>query len=76
VNALRAELTWTHYRLLLLVENELARNFMFQLLNEEVHTLKSQFVTSRWGGIRRANPYAFTEQGVAMTVRSCSIILN
>jgi len=28
--------------------------------------LKSQFVTSSWGGIRRANPYAFTEQGVAM----------
>lgn len=25
VNALRAELTWTHYRLLLSVENELAR---------------------------------------------------
>jgi uncharacterized membrane protein len=23
-------------------------------------------VTSSWGGIRRANPYAFTEQGVAM----------
>jgi len=28
--------------------------------------LKSQFVTSSWGGIRRVNPYAFTEQGVAM----------
>jgi uncharacterized membrane protein len=28
--------------------------------------LKSQIVTSSWGGIRRANPYAFTEQGVAM----------
>jgi hypothetical protein len=28
--------------------------------------LKSQFVTSSWGGIRRAMPYAFTEQGVAM----------
>ena len=28
--------------------------------------LKSQFVTSSWGGIRRANPYAFTEQSVAM----------
>ena len=28
-------------------------------------TLKSQFVISRWGGIR-VPPYAFTEQGVAM----------
>jgi len=27
--------------------------------------LKSQFVTSSWGGIRKP-PYAFTEQGVAM----------
>jgi hypothetical protein len=27
VNALRAELTWTHYRLLLKVENEQARKF-------------------------------------------------
>jgi hypothetical protein len=28
--------------------------------------LKSQFVISSWGGLRRANPYAFTEQGIAM----------
>jgi len=28
--------------------------------------LKSQIVTSSWGGVRRAMPYAFTEQGVAM----------
>jgi len=28
--------------------------------------LKSQIVTSGWGGLRRAVPYAFTEQGVAM----------
>jgi hypothetical protein len=28
--------------------------------------LKSQIVTSSWGGLRRAAPYAFTEQGVAM----------
>jgi len=28
--------------------------------------LKSQIVTSSWGGMRRAHPYAFTEQGVAM----------
>ncbi len=28
--------------------------------------MKSQIVTSRWGGLRRAAPSAFTEQGVAM----------
>lgn len=28
--------------------------------------MKSQIVTSSWGGIRRAMPYAVTEQGVAM----------
>jgi len=41
-------------------------DFMFQLTNQEVVNLKSQFVISSWGGLRRANPYAFTEQGVAM----------
>jgi hypothetical protein len=41
-------------------------DFMFQLEREEFATLKSQFVTSSWGGVRRAMPYAFTEQGVAM----------
>jgi hypothetical protein len=41
-------------------------DFMFQLSREEFENLKSQFVTSSWGGLRRALPYAFTEQGVAM----------
>ncbi|MBP7829406.1 MAG: ORF6N domain-containing protein [Kiritimatiellae bacterium] len=41
-------------------------DFMFQLARQEVAILKSQFVTSSWGGVRRARPYAFTEQGVAM----------
>jgi len=41
-------------------------DFMFQLNLQEVRNLKSQFVTSSWGGLRRAAPYAFTEQGVAM----------
>jgi hypothetical protein len=41
-------------------------DFMFQLNDKEFANLKSQIVISRWGGIRRANPYAFTEQGVAM----------
>jgi len=40
-------------------------DFMFQLTNQEVAILRSQFVTSSWGG-RRYVPYAFTEQGVAM----------
>ena len=39
---------------------------MFQLTKKEFINLKSQFVTSSWGGLRRAHPYAFTEQGVAM----------
>ena len=42
------------------------KDFMFQITNQEFMNLKSQIVTSSWGGIRRANPYAFTEQGVAM----------
>ena len=28
--------------------------------------MKSQIVISSWGGMRRATPYGFTEQGVAM----------
>ena len=43
-------------------------DFMFQLTNEEFSNLKSQIVISSWGGLRRANPYAFTEQGVATGV--------
>lgn len=42
------------------------KDFMFQLTRVEFENLKSQIVTSSWGGIRRATPYAFTEQGVAM----------
>jgi phage regulator Rha-like protein len=40
-------------------------DFMFQLDKSELEILKSQFVTSRWGGSRKM-PYAFTEQGVGM----------
>ncbi|MDR2941891.1 MAG: ORF6N domain-containing protein [Treponema sp.] len=39
--------------------------FMFQLTEEELKNLKSQFVTSSWGG-RRKLPSAFTEHGVVM----------
>jgi hypothetical protein len=52
--------------------------FMFQLTTDEydflryqpgtlknIQNLKSQIATSSWGG-KRKNPYAFTEQGVAM----------
>ena len=41
-------------------------DFMFQLTKDEFEDLKSQIVISSWGGMRRATPYAFTEQGVAM----------
>tara|TARA_B100000614_G_C14548131_1_gene492881 strand:- start:1901 stop:2422 length:522 start_codon:yes stop_codon:yes gene_type:complete len=40
-------------------------DFMFQLTQQEFKNLKSQFVTSSWGGVRKM-PHAFTEQGVAM----------
>jgi len=40
-------------------------DFMFQLTYQEFQILKSQIVTSSWGGIRKL-PYAFTEQGLAM----------
>ena len=39
---------------------------MFQLTLEEFSALKSQIVTSSWGGLRRALPYAFTEHGILM----------
>ena len=45
-------------------------DFMFQLTHEELANLKSQIVISSWGGLRRASPYAFTEQGVAALQRS------
>lgn len=35
-------------------------DFMFQLNEEEAEILKSQFVTSSWGGTRKL-PFAFTE---------------
>lgn len=40
-------------------------DFMFQLEDQEVRSLRSQIVTSSWGGHRWA-PYAFTKQGIAM----------
>ncbi len=40
-------------------------DFMFQLSAEEFADLKSQIVTSSWGGVRKL-PYAFTEQGVVI----------
>jgi len=47
-------------------------DFMFQLNQDEFANLRSQSVTSScWGG-RRAPPFVFTEQGVAML----SSILN
>lgn len=40
-------------------------DFMFQLTKAEFENLKSQIVTSSWGGVRKL-PYAFTELGVSM----------
>jgi hypothetical protein len=42
-------------------------DFMFQLSDDETQILRSQIATSKNGrGGRRYNPYAFTEQGIAM----------
>ena len=42
-------------------------DFMFQIVQREHDSLRSQFVTSKKGrGGRRYLPYVFTEQGVAM----------
>ena len=40
-------------------------DFMFQLDSKEFANLRSQIVTSSWGG-RRTPPLAFTEEGIAM----------
>lgn len=40
-------------------------DFMFQLSSDEFDNLKSQLVTSSWGGVRKM-PYVFTDYGVAM----------
>ena len=40
-------------------------DFMFELSQNELENLRSQFGTSSWGGVRYP-PMAFTEQGVAM----------
>lgn len=50
------------------VKRNIARfpeDFMFQLTPMEYKNLKSQFVTSSWGGSRKL-PFAFTEHGVTM----------
>jgi hypothetical protein len=41
-------------------------DFMFQLTAEETRSLRSQFVTLKRGQHLKYQPYAFTEQGVAM----------
>ena len=49
--------------------NRFPERFMFQLTDEEFNNLRFQFETSSLDNVhggRRYNPYAFTEQGVAM----------
>ena len=45
--------------------NRFPEDFMFELTRDEFKNLRSQFVTSSWGGSRYV-PMAFTEQGIAM----------
>ncbi len=40
-------------------------DFMYRVTKQEVANLRSQIVTSSWGG-RRYLPYVFTQEGVAM----------
>jgi len=44
-------------------------DFAFKLTSQEFTFLRSQIVTSSWGG-SRVPPHAFTEQGVAMLCRA------
>ncbi|TAL32192.1 MAG: ORF6N domain-containing protein [Spirochaetes bacterium] len=46
-------------------QSRFPEDFMFQLTVDEFDQLRSQIVTSSWGGTRKP-PFAFTEQGVAM----------
>jgi hypothetical protein len=46
------------------------KDFMFQLTDQEFRDLRSQFVTSSWGG-RRYAPYVFTELLGITRQRSC-----
>lgn len=46
-------------------------DFMFQLEDQEVRILRSQFATAKWT-MRRTNPYAFTEHGVVMAANIVS----
>lgn len=45
--------------------NRFPEDFMFELTKEELEILRSQIVTSSWGGTRYL-PMAFTEHGVLM----------
>ena len=40
-------------------------DFLFQLTKDELENLKSQIVTSSWGGTRKM-PFAFSQDGIAM----------
>jgi hypothetical protein len=46
-------------------QDRFPEDFMFELSQGELNSLRSQFGTSSWGGTRYT-PYAFTEQGVSM----------
>ena len=57
-----------HKALMQAVKRNLPRfptDFMFQLSIQELRDLKSQIVTSSWGGVRKL-PFVFTQEGIAM----------
>jgi len=49
--------------------------YMFQLNNNEFNNLKSQIVTSSWGGTRKP-PFAFTEHGALMAASVLSSFMD
>lgn len=55
------------------------KDFCFQLTEEEFQTLRFQFGTSEqneeFRGGRRYLPYVFTEQGIAILISACGIVI-
>lgn len=62
-----------------LLLERISKDFMSQLSKDQFGSLRSQSMTSSWGG-QRTPPYAFTEQGVAVLSSvlrgSCDVRVN
>jgi predicted nuclease of restriction endonuclease-like (RecB) superfamily len=68
VNALRSELSWTHYRMLLTISNEIARDYYMQSAAEQIWStrdLQRQINTQYYERILANNPKEVTPIPVA-----------